>query len=280
MKNLISYQNPQDSTEIWLRIRTIYGILEDSDSKAMAKDFVARAKDKNETSVAIITDIFRASTTLANLLDCGAKYIVLKGDPNVSKKIIEFKREKREDVYFGIGSDGNGEVIFEIPNSPSIVRDKESSIKWRIGIMSTSKGTEAILNANESGFDKILIGSYPSTNAIVSYLNNAKKKKGLAIMVVATEWKYSSNSTPTEDSIYADFVSHLLTGKDVEFDDFMEMTIQTQGARRFRKNIPFFPLKDIELAVKEPSYFSFFPAVRQINDIIIVTKSRSMKYVI
>ena len=99
-------------------------------------------------------------------------------------------------------------------------------------------------------------------------------------MLVATEWKYSSNSTPTEDSIYADFVSDLLTGKDVEFDDFMEMTTQAQGARRFRKNIPFFPLEDVELAVKEPSYFSFFPTVRQINDIIIVTKSRSMKYVI
>lgn len=267
-------ENPENQIERLQLKHTTYGTLsEDSSSKVEALQFIQKAKEQGMTSIALVVDIFRATTTIAYLLDCGVKYVVIGGtDPQFTRKIVDMKKVEREGIYFGIGSDASGQAEFELPNSPSIIQSQKDSVKGRIAVMHTSKGTEAILNAVHLGFDRVVPASYPTTNAMMQFLAQEQNKKNCAILIIATEGRFSEDKNITEDALYAEFIGKMLTGKSPDTQEYLELTSKTQGSRRFRKSIPHFPIGDIEAALKQPSSFSFLPIVREIHDVILIRK--------
>lgn len=259
------------------QLKIVYGSLKEQETgRQEAVNFVREAKENEAQSIAIVADIFRASTTIAYLLDSGVKYVVLRSeDPIIAKKIIEMKSQKREGIYFGIGSDAKGETMFELPNSPSIVDSERSLIKNRIAVMCTSKGTDALLNAKQVGFNDVIVASYSTTNSIINYLKRMCLQNNLCILLVATEGRFSENQTITEDALYVEYLSKILSGKTVDLQEYLDLSTQTQGACRFRKNIPYFPAEDIEAALKPIDYFPFFPIIRKIKDVVVAAKYRS-----
>jgi len=258
------------------QFKIVYGSLKEGEkSRQEAVSFIDEAKKNGAQSIAIVADIFRASTTIAYLLNSGVKYIILKSEePRVAQKIIEMKNQKREGIYFGIGSDARGETIFELPNSPSIVNLKRDLIRNRIAVMCTSKGTDALLNAKQMGFDNVIVGSYPTTDSIVKYLEEMYSQNNLYILFVATEGRLSENQTVTEDALYVEYLSKILRGGTANLQRYLDLSAQTQGARRFRKGIPHFPLEDIESALKPTDYFPFFPIIRRIKSVVVAAKYR------
>ncbi|WP_338768622.1 2-phosphosulfolactate phosphatase [Bernardetia sp. ABR2-2B] len=135
--------------------------------------------------IAVIVDIFRATSTMVAGLANGVEHIIPVA--NVADA-LHYKSEG----YITAG-ERNGEKVegFDIGNSPFEHMEQESQ---KI-VMTTTNGTQAI-EAVKNTAEQVIIGAFSNLKAVTNYLKTQNKD----IVIVCAGWKGRFNA---EDSLFA-----------------------------------------------------------------------------
>ncbi len=172
---------------------------------------------KTENSVAVIVDIFRATTSICTAFENGAKFVktVANIDDAVDLKnkgflvAVEQNTLKPEFADFG--------------NSPlEFTRDK---VYNKTIVFTTTNGTKAVETAKDS--DEILIGAFSNLSKVVDYCSSISKN----IKIICAGWKMQLGM---EDIAFAGLLTESLinTGKFEAIGDADQIALQVWQAAK------------------------------------------------
>ncbi|WP_375559746.1 2-phosphosulfolactate phosphatase [Bernardetia sp. OM2101] len=147
--------------------------------------------------IAVVVDIFRATSCMVAGLACGVTHVVPVAD---IADALHYKSLKDED-YVTAG-ERNGEKVegFDIGNSPF----EHMAQEFKKIVMTTTNGTQAI-EAVKSTAEQVVIGSFLNLRAITNYLKTQNKD----VVIVCAGWKGRFNA---EDSLFAGALALKLKG--------------------------------------------------------------------
>lgn len=137
--------------------------------------------------IVVVIDVFRATSTIAQALNNGAKFVFPVKEVNTA---IEFGKQ----FNCKIAGERNGQKIdgFDFGNSPLALTS--SVVKGEKLVLTTTNGTQCIAASEEA--DDIICGSFVNEQAIVDFLNKEKKDT----VLFCSGWKGKIN---IEDSLFA-----------------------------------------------------------------------------
>lgn len=147
--------------------------------------------------VVVVTDVFRATTSICAALDYGVKAII-------PVKRIRQARFLSRLGYIVAAERGGSKVKFaHLDNSATSFFHK--IFKGKEIVYSTTNGTKAIKMASSSA-SAIAIGSFVNLNALAEWLNRQDKN----VVVLCAGWK---NRINMEDSLFAGALTEILTSQ-------------------------------------------------------------------
>jgi len=141
------------------------------------------------SSIVVIIDVLRATSTIATALFNGAKCVIPVD--NVAR-CIELSRQ-----ISGITAgerDGKIAEGLEYGNSP--FEYSKEFIKGRILVLTTTNGTRLLQMALEKGAKEIITGSFPNLSAVCDHLTEMKQ----SVILACAAWKDRINM---EDTLFA-----------------------------------------------------------------------------
>lgn len=143
--------------------------------------------------VVVVTDVFRATTSICAALDYGIKAII-------PVKRIRHARFLGRLGYIVAAERGGSKVKFaHLDNSATSFFHK--IFKGKEIVYSTTNGTKAIKMASSAS--EIAIGSFVNLNALANWLNRQNKN----VIILCAGWK---NRVNMEDSLFAGALSEIL----------------------------------------------------------------------
>ncbi|MEF8879367.1 MAG: 2-phosphosulfolactate phosphatase [Candidatus Thermoplasmatota archaeon] len=192
--------------------------------------FVSGAKKAE--GVAVIIDVFRACTTAAYVFNSKAKKIIPIGE---IEKCFSLKKQNPDFVLLG---ERNGIKIdgFDYGNSPSKV--KEIDFRGKTVVMSTSAGTQGIVNADK--VDKILLGSFVNVDSTLKYIERLKPRVVSFVPCGIAGKKYCK-----EDFLCAEYMKKTLLDENPDFNGIkQEIKDYKTSMKFFDEEQPVFPEED------------------------------------
>lgn len=157
-----------------------------------------------ENSIAVIIDIFRATSSICYGIENGAEAII----PVAQVEECAAYREKGLDYL--LAAERNGEVVegFDFGNSPfSYTAEK---VAGKTIVLTTTNGTHALHLSIKA--KKIVIGSFLNLSALCNWLNAQQEN----ILLVCAGWKNNFN---LEDTLFAGAVVDQLQASNYQLDD-------------------------------------------------------------
>lgn len=154
-------------------------------------------------TIAVVIDIFRATSSMCYGLANGAKAIIPVAE--ISECLVYGGREG-----YLIAAERNGEVVegFDFGNSPfSYTEDK---VKGKTVVLTTTNGTRAIQQC--SAANMVAVGSFLNISALSNWL----KRQDSHVLLVCAGWK---NHASMEDTLFAGAMISRLKAVDSELDD-------------------------------------------------------------
>lgn len=154
-------------------------------------------------TVAVVVDIFRASSSMCYGLANGAEAIIPVAE------IAECRSYEGKEGHL-LAAERNGEVVegFDFGNSPfSYTADK---VKGKTVVLTTTNGTSAIQQC--SAATTVAVGSFLNITALSNWL----KSQDSHVLLVCAGWK---NHASLEDTLFAGAVVSRLKDGDWEWDD-------------------------------------------------------------
>lgn len=137
-------------------------------------------------TIAVVTDILRATSCMVTALASGVKAIV------PVREINDCLQMKEKGYIIAAERDGKKVEGFDLGNSPFSYMDTQ--LKNKTIALTTTNGTQAIkLSENAK---EILVGAFLNLETIASYLKN----KNTNVLVVCAAWKGKVNM---EDTLFA-----------------------------------------------------------------------------
>ena len=142
--------------------------------------------------IAVIVDIFRATSTIVAGLASGVTHVVPVANVEDALNYKSESDEKNNEKYVTAG-ERNGEKVegFDIGNSPF----EHMAQEFKKIVMTTTNGTQAI-EAVKSTAEQVIIASFLNLKAITNYLKSQNKD----VVIVCAGWKGRFNA---EDSLFA-----------------------------------------------------------------------------
>ncbi|RYE29584.1 MAG: 2-phosphosulfolactate phosphatase [Sphingobacteriaceae bacterium] len=155
-----------------------------------------------ENSIAVIIDIFRATSSICYGIENGAEAII----PVAQVEECAAYREKGLDYL--LAAERNGEVVsgFDFGNSPFSYTSEK--VAGKTIVLTTTNGTHALHLSIKA--KKIVIGSFLNLSALCNWLKSQQEN----ILLVCAGWKNNFN---LEDTLFAGAVVDQL--KDYQKDD-------------------------------------------------------------
>ncbi len=157
-----------------------------------------------ENSVAVIIDIFRATSSICYGIENGAEAII----PVAQVEECAAYREKG--LNYLLAAERNGEVVegFDFGNSPfSYTKEK---VAGKTIVLTTTNGTHALHLSR--GAKKIVIGSFLNLTSLCNWLKSQQEN----ILLVCAGWKNNFN---LEDTLFAGAVVDKLQSDAYQTDD-------------------------------------------------------------
>jgi len=157
-----------------------------------------------ENSIAVIIDIFRATSSICYGMENGAEAII----PVAQVEECAAYREKGLDYL--LAAERNGEVVagFDFGNSPfSYTKEK---VAGKTVVLTTTNGTHALHLSRAA--KKIVIGSFLNLSALCNWLKDQQEN----ILLVCAGWKNNFN---LEDTLFAGAVVDQLKAGNYQLDD-------------------------------------------------------------
>ncbi|WP_299285478.1 2-phosphosulfolactate phosphatase [uncultured Mucilaginibacter sp.] len=157
-----------------------------------------------ENSIAVIIDIFRATSSICYGIENGAEAII----PVAQVEECTAYREKGLDYL--LAAERNGEVVagFDFGNSPfSYTKEK---VAGKTIVLTTTNGTHALHLSRAA--KKIVIGSFLNLTTLCNWLKDQQKN----VLLVCAGWKNNFN---LEDTLFAGAVVDQLKAGNYKLDD-------------------------------------------------------------
>lgn len=157
-----------------------------------------------ENSIAVIIDIFRATSSICYGIENGAEAII----PVAQVEECAAYREKGSEYL--LAAERNGEVVagFDFGNSPFSYTKKKVSGKTIV--LTTTNGTHALHLSRAA--KKIVIGSFLNLSVLCKWLKSQQEN----ILLVCAGWKNNFN---LEDTLFAGAVVDQLKVENYQLDD-------------------------------------------------------------
>ncbi|MGI4019908.1 MAG: 2-phosphosulfolactate phosphatase [Janthinobacterium lividum] len=157
-----------------------------------------------ENSIAIIIDIFRATSSICYGIENGAEAII----PVAQVEECTAYREKGLDYL--LAAERNGEVVegFDFGNSPFSYTSEK--VAGKTVVLTTTNGTHA-LHLSRSA-KKVVIGSFLNLSALCNWLKFQQEN----ILLVCAGWKNNFN---LEDTLFAGAIVEQLKSENYRLDD-------------------------------------------------------------
>jgi len=141
------------------------------------------------SSIVVIIDVLRATSTIATALHNGAKAIV-----PVDSVAECIHLGKQIDAITAGERDGKVAEGLQYGNSP--FEYPESFIKGKTLVLTTTNGTKLLHMALDRAAEEIITGSFPNLDAVCNYLI----KKNKPVILACAAWKDKVN---IEDTLFA-----------------------------------------------------------------------------
>jgi len=157
-----------------------------------------------ENGIAVIVDIFRATSSICYGMENGAEAII----PVAQVEECAAYREKGLDYL--LAAERNGEVVagFDFGNSPfSYTKEK---VAGKTVVLTTTNGTHALHLSRAA--KKIVTGSFLNLSALCNWLESQQEN----ILLVCAGWKNNFN---LEDTLFAGAVVDQLKASNYQLDD-------------------------------------------------------------
>ncbi len=157
-----------------------------------------------ENSIAVIIDIFRATSSICYGIENGAEAIIPVA------KVEECAAYREKGLDYLLAAERNGEVVagFDFGNSPfSYTKEK---VLGKTVVLTTTNGTHALHLSIKA--KKIVIGSFLNLTALCNWLKDQQEN----ILLVCAGWKNNFN---LEDTLFAGAVVDQLKDKNYKLDD-------------------------------------------------------------
>ncbi|RYY22537.1 MAG: 2-phosphosulfolactate phosphatase [Sphingobacteriaceae bacterium] len=157
-----------------------------------------------ENSIAVIIDIFRATSSICYGIENGAEAII----PVAQVEECAAYREKGLDYL--LAAERNGEVVagFDFGNSPfSYTHEK---VAGKTIVLTTTNGTHALHLSRAA--KKVVIGSFLNLTSLCNWLKSQQEN----ILLVCAGWKNNFN---LEDTLFAGAVAAQLQSDAYKLDD-------------------------------------------------------------
>lgn len=191
---------------------------------------------KQAKGITVIIDVFRACTVEAYVMNGGAKTVI-----PVADKDIAYALKKQNPSYVLVG-ERNGVKLpdFDFGNSPSQMENFDFHNKTVIH--TTSAGTQGIGNAVNAS--EILTGALVNAKATANYiLSQNPEEVSLVCMGL------NALRPIEEDTLCAEYIKSILSGKERDIKNDIESLRYTSGAKFFdARQRDVFPEKDFYLA--------------------------------
>ncbi len=157
-----------------------------------------------ENSIAVIIDIFRATSSICYGIENGAEAII----PVAQVEECAVYREKGLDYL--LAAERNGEVVagFDFGNSPFSYTSEK--VAGKTIVLTTTNGTHALHLSRAA--KKIVIGSFLNLSALCDWLKSRQEN----ILLVCAGWKNNFN---LEDTLFAGAVVDQLKASNYKLDD-------------------------------------------------------------
>jgi len=143
--------------------------------------------------ITVITDIFRATTSVVAALDYGIKAIIPVADLNKAKELGQqgyTVAAEREGIKLDFAHIGNSATEFFHPE-----------LKGKTIAYSTTNGVKAINMASDA--QQVILGAFMNLTAVADYLNH----KQMPVVIFCSGWK---NKVNLEDTLFAGALASLL----------------------------------------------------------------------
>lgn len=146
------------------------------------------------SSVVVIIDVFRATSTIASVLHNGAKAVI---PVDSVPKAIEISKS-----IGGIAAgERDGKLAEGLEHGNSPLEYPRDFIENKTLVLTTTNGTRLLQMALDKGADTIISGSFPNLSAVCDYLVAEKKN----VVLGCAGWKDRFN---LEDTLFAGAVIH------------------------------------------------------------------------
>ncbi|MXV17907.1 2-phosphosulfolactate phosphatase [Hufsiella ginkgonis] len=148
-----------------------------------------------EHSIAVIIDIFRATSSICYGIENGAEAIIPVAE------VEECAAYREKGAGFLLAAERNGEVVsgFDFGNSPFSYTPEK--IAGKTVVLTTTNGTHALQLSLKA--KKIVIGSFLNLSSLCSWLAERQEH----VLLVCAGWKNNFN---LEDTLFAGAVAHRL----------------------------------------------------------------------
>jgi 2-phosphosulfolactate phosphatase len=192
--------------------------------------------------LAVIIDVFRAFTCEPLMFHCGARRIILEGDPEACRA---FRSIDPEVLLVG---EINEEPIegFDLTNSPSLIlAGGRAMFEGRTVMHRTTSGVTGALTALDR-CDEVLLASYVVARATTGYI----LRRGPEVVSIVTMGMRSLAKAP-EDEACGDYIESMLCGRPYDHAQALANILVAETARRFLRNDkPHLPSADPALCLQ------------------------------
>ncbi len=146
------------------------------------------------SSIVVIIDVFRATSTIASALYNGAKCVI---PVDSIPKAIEISKS-----ISGIpAGERDGQIAAGLEHGNSPLEYSREFIEGKTLVLTTTNGTRLLQMALDKNAETIISGSFPNLSAVCDYLVAEKKN----VVLGCAGWKDRFN---LEDSLFAGAVIH------------------------------------------------------------------------
>jgi 2-phosphosulfolactate phosphatase len=192
--------------------------------------------------VAVIIDVFRAFTCEPLMFHCGARRIILEGDPDACRA---FRSIDPTAVLVG---EINEEPIegFDLTNSPSLIlAGGRAQFDGRTVVHRTTSGVTGALAALER-CDEVLLASYAVARPTADYILGRRPE---VVSIVAMGMR--SQAKAPEDEACGDYIESLLGNRPYDHVRALAGILADETARKFLRNDkPHLPSADPALCLQ------------------------------
>jgi 2-phosphosulfolactate phosphatase len=142
-----------------------------------------------KNAVVVIIDVFRATSTIAAVLNNGAKCII---PVDTVAKAIEISRQ----IDAIAAGERDGQIAEGLQHGNSPLEYSPAFIGGKTLVLTTTNGTKLLHMALDNNADTIITGSFPNLSAVCNYLTGQNKN----VVLACAGWKDRFN---LEDTLFA-----------------------------------------------------------------------------